>query len=66
MLTDAGYVLLEEAHRIFIQLGQTARMVERVGSGKVGRLGLGFVPSATNEALPPVLHEFQKSLPEVL
>ena len=64
-LTDAGYVLLEEARRIFIQLEQTARMVERVGSGQVGRLSLGFVPSATNEVLPPVLYEFQKSFPEV-
>ena len=64
-LTDAGYVLLEEARRIFIQLEQTARMVERVGSGQVGRLSLGFVPSATNEVLPPVLYEFQKRFPEV-
>jgi DNA-binding transcriptional LysR family regulator len=64
-LTDAGYVLLEEARRIFIQLEQTARMVERVGSGQVGRLSLGFVPSATNEVLPPVLYKFQKSFPEV-
>jgi DNA-binding transcriptional LysR family regulator len=64
-LTDAGYVLLEEARRIFIQLEQTARMVERVGSGKVGRLSIGFVPSATNEVLPSVLNEFRKSLPDV-
>ena len=33
-LTDAGNVLLEEALRIFIQLEQTVRIVERVGSGK--------------------------------
>jgi DNA-binding transcriptional LysR family regulator len=58
-------VLLEEARRIFIQLEQTARMVERVGSGKVGRLSLGLVPSATNEVLPPVLHEFQRRFPDV-
>jgi DNA-binding transcriptional LysR family regulator len=64
-LTDAGYVLLEEARRIFIQLEQTARMVERVGSGKVGRLSIGFVPSATNEVLPSVLNEFRISLPDV-
>jgi DNA-binding transcriptional LysR family regulator len=40
-------------------------MVERVGSGKVGRLSLGFVPSATNEVLPPVLYEFQRGFPDV-
>jgi DNA-binding transcriptional LysR family regulator len=64
-LTDAGYVLLEEARRIFIQLEQTARIVERVGSGKVGRLSLGFVPSATNEVLPPVLYQFRRGFPDV-
>jgi DNA-binding transcriptional LysR family regulator len=64
-LTDPGHVLLEEARRIFIQLEQTARIVERVGSGKVGRLSLGFVPSATNEVLPPLLYEFRRKFPDV-
>jgi DNA-binding transcriptional LysR family regulator len=64
-LTDPGHVLLEEARRIFIQLEQTARIVERVGSGKVGRLSLGFVPSATNEVLPPLLYEFRRRFPDV-
>jgi DNA-binding transcriptional LysR family regulator len=64
-LTEAGELLLEEARRILIQLEQAARMVERVGSGKTGRLSLGFVPSATNEVLPPVLYEFQRSFPDV-
>jgi DNA-binding transcriptional LysR family regulator len=56
---------LEEARRILIQLEQAARMVERVGSGKTGRLSLGFVPSTTNEVLPPVLYEFQRCFPDV-
>jgi DNA-binding transcriptional LysR family regulator len=64
-LTEAGELLLEEARRILIQLEQAARMVERVGSGKTGRLSLGFVPSATNEVLPPVLYEFQRCFPNV-
>ena len=60
-LTEAGKVLLEEARRVLAQLEQTARMIERVGSGQVGRLSLGFVPSATNEVLPPFLHRFQRA-----
>ena len=64
-LTEAGKVLLEEARRVLAQLEQTARMIERVGSGQVGRLSLGFIPSATNEVLPPSLHRFQKSFPDV-
>jgi DNA-binding transcriptional LysR family regulator len=64
-LTEAGELLLEEARRILIQLDQAARMVERVGSGKVGRLSLGFVPSATNEVLPALLYEFRRRFPDV-
>lgn len=64
-LTDAGRVLYDEARRIMIQLEQTARMVERVGSGEVGRLNLGFVPSASNEVLPRLLHRFGQSFPGV-
>ena len=64
-LTAAGQVLLVEARRIFIQLEQTARIVERVGSGEVGRLNLGFVPSASNEVLPPLLHHFRSNFPDV-
>ncbi len=59
-LTDAGHLLYEEARRILIQLEQTARMVERVGAGEVGRLSIGFVPSASNAVLPPLLHHFRK------
>lgn len=58
-------MLLEEARRIFIQLEQTARMVERVESGKVGRLSMGFVPSTTKEVLPPILYEFQRRFPDM-
>ncbi|MCL4247903.1 MAG: LysR family transcriptional regulator [Anaerolineae bacterium] len=59
-LTDAGQLLFDEARRILIQLEQTARMVERVGAGEVGRLSIGFVPSASNAVLPPLLHHFGK------
>jgi DNA-binding transcriptional LysR family regulator len=64
-LTDAGQVLFEEARRIFVQLEQTARLVERVGGGEVGQLNLGFVPSASNEVLPPLLHHFRRRFPDV-
>src|SRR5918994_1987388 len=64
-LTEAGELLLEEVRRIFIQLEQTTRLVDRVGSGKVGRLSLGFVPSATNEVLPRLLYEFRRRFPDV-
>ena len=65
LLTDAGRVLLEEARRVFMRLEQTARMVKRVGTGEVGRLSLGFVPSTTNGVLLPILNEFHKRFPDV-
>jgi DNA-binding transcriptional LysR family regulator len=64
-LTKAGELLLVEARRLLVQADQTAEMVRRVGNGEVGRLTLGFVPSASNKVLPPVLSEFRRRYPDV-
>ncbi|MBA2375894.1 MAG: LysR family transcriptional regulator [Actinomycetota bacterium] len=64
-VTEAGELLLEEARRILVQIDQTTRAVQRVGNGEVGRLTLGFVPSASDEALPPILTDFRERYPEV-
>jgi DNA-binding transcriptional LysR family regulator len=65
LLTEAGELLLEEARRILVQVDQTVSLVRRVGQGEVGRLALGFVPSASNEALPPILGAFRERFPGV-
>ena len=64
-VTQAGELLLEEARRIFVQMDQTVRIVQRVGHGEVGRLTLGFVPSSSNEVLPPILRTFTDRFPGV-
>ncbi len=64
-LTQAGELLLTEARRLLVQADQTAEMVRRVGEGEVGRLTLGFVPSASNSVLPPVLSKFRERYPDV-
>lgn len=64
-MTEAGELLLGEARRIFVHVDQTISMVQRMGHGKVGRLILGFVPSASNEALPPILNAFRERFPDV-
>jgi DNA-binding transcriptional LysR family regulator len=64
-LTAAGGLLYDEARRLLIQLEQTARLVERVGGGEVGRLSLGFVPSASNAVLPALLQRFRERFPGV-
>ncbi len=64
-MTEAGELLLEEARRIFVQVDQTAHLVRRMGSGEVGCLTLGFVPSANNEVLPPIFCRFRERFPDV-
>jgi DNA-binding transcriptional LysR family regulator len=64
-MTEAAELLLEEVRRVFVQLDQTVRAVQRVGHGEVGRLTLGFVPSASNEVLPPILRAFSDRFPGV-
>ena len=54
-LTDAGRLLLVEARSLLVHAEQTASVVRRVGQGEVGRLAVGFVPSAANRVLPPIL-----------
>jgi DNA-binding transcriptional LysR family regulator len=63
--TEAGELLLEEARRIFTLVDSTVSMVRRVGHGEVGRLTLGFVPSSSDELLPPILSNFGEKYPNV-
>lgn len=64
-LTEAGRLLLVEARRVFVQIEQMSEMVGRVGNGEVGRLTIGFVPSASNDMLPPILRKFRDEYPDV-
>lgn len=64
-LTEAGEVMLAEARRLLTQLDASVRLVQRTGGGAVGRLTVGFVPSASNATLPPLLRRFREHLPDV-
>jgi DNA-binding transcriptional LysR family regulator len=64
-LTEAGRTLLSEAYRLFSQVEQMVRVVQRIGHGEVGLLTLGFVPSASNNILPAILRLFRERYPEV-
>jgi DNA-binding transcriptional LysR family regulator len=64
-LTAAGAALLPEARRLLTDLDETVRMVRGVGDGTVGRLMVGFVPSAINGVLPDLLREFGATHPAV-
>lgn len=64
-LTEPGTALLPEARRLLDQMAEIAAMVRRIGSGSVGRLSVGFIPSASHTALPPLLRAFSGWAPEV-
>ena len=64
-LTAAGAALLPEARRLIADLDQTVRMVRNVGEGTVGRLAVGFVPSAMGGVLPDLLRQFGATHPAV-
>ncbi|WP_219419039.1 LysR family transcriptional regulator [Pseudonocardia nigra] len=64
-LTAAGRALLPEARRLLADLDRTTRMVRRIGEGSVGRLSIGFVPSAANGDLPDLLRAYRTGHPDV-
>jgi DNA-binding transcriptional LysR family regulator len=64
-VTAAGEILLREGRRLLSGLDRTVDLVRRTGSGSVGRLAVGFVPSAANEALPPLLRRYGAGHPAV-
>lgn len=64
-LTAAGEALLAEARRLLIAVEQTLSSMQRIGRGEVGRLTLGFVPSASNNVVPQLVRAYRRRFPDV-
>ncbi|GAA2110517.1 LysR family transcriptional regulator [Actinomadura alba] len=64
-LTPAGEAFVIEARRALTHLEAAAQAAGRVGRGETGRLMIGFVGSAVNQALPPVLRRYRSRYPGV-
>ncbi|OLT12822.1 hypothetical protein BJF78_23445 [Pseudonocardia sp. CNS-139] len=64
-LTPAGAALLPQARRLLADLDETTRTIRRIAHGELGRLAIGFVPSAINGALPDLLRRFRAGHPDV-
>lgn len=64
-MTAAGQALLPDARRLLAERDRSVAMVRRTGTGKVGRLAVGFIPSATNGVLPTVLRHYRREFPAV-
>ena len=64
-LTEAGMALLAEARRTLAQAEPAVDIARRAGQGEVGRVRIGFLASACNSVLPPVISAFRRHVPNV-
>jgi len=64
-LTEAGRFFKTEATNLIAQLDQAVAGARRIGRGEVGWIGIGYVGSAMNLLLPPVLRRFHAEHPGV-
>ncbi len=64
-LTHAGRVLLEEARKVIGQVEMAVRAARSAAQGRIGRLSVAFVGSATYGWLPEVIRAYQERHPDV-
>ncbi|HZR38916.1 MAG TPA: LysR family transcriptional regulator [Ktedonobacteraceae bacterium] len=64
-LTDAGQAFLQEARLTLAQAEHAVKIARQAGRGEIGKLTIGFVGSATYEALPSIIRNFQARCPDV-
>lgn len=64
-LTEAGRFFKTEATNLIAQLEQAVAGTRRIGRGEVGWIGIGYIGSAMNLLLPPVLRRFHAEHPGV-
>ena len=64
-LTDAGQAFLQEARLTLAQAEHAVKIARQAGRGEIGKLTIGFVGSATYEALPSIIRNFQERYPDV-
>jgi DNA-binding transcriptional LysR family regulator len=64
-LTRAGRLLLANALPLLSEADRIQTLMRRAGQGMVGQLGVGFVGSASYEALPQILRAFRDRYPDV-
>jgi DNA-binding transcriptional LysR family regulator len=64
-LTSAAALFLDEARGALASLDKAAAAGRRIARGEVGWLGIGYVGSATYQALPAILAAFRACHPDV-
>jgi DNA-binding transcriptional LysR family regulator len=64
-LTEAGAVLLEEAHRLLAGLDEAVERTRRAGRGETGQLTVATPPSVMLTRLPAAIRKYRTRYPEV-
>ncbi len=64
-LTSGGRLFLERARVILESADRAMTEMQRVASGELGQLRIGFMSSAMLDIFPPVLRRFARTLPEI-
>lgn len=64
-LTPAGEVFLIQAQQLLQQADQAIALARRTALGEMGRLTIGFTPTATYTVLPELISRFQSRYPQV-
>lgn len=64
-LSDAGTVFLAEARRVLSQARVAESVAEQARRGELGRLRVGYHPTASSQLFLSVLAEFERVAPEV-
>jgi DNA-binding transcriptional LysR family regulator len=64
-LTAAGKALVPEAREVLARADLAERLVQRVASGELARVSIGFVPMSATLTLPRAVRAFQRDWPHV-
>ena len=64
-LTPAGELLLPRARQVLQAAAEFSTAARRVSDGEVGRLRIGFSPSAPHLVLPALMRAFRKRHPSI-
>lgn len=64
-LTGPGELFLVEATALIRQFDQAVLLTQRLSSGQIGQIRVGFVENASFNVLPDAVSEFRKRYPDV-
>ena len=65
VLTPAGRAFLDDARELLMQGQRAIEAARRASEGRIGRITIGFVGSASYELLPRILHNFRMQFPAI-